>query len=319
MNLIGLHELSILFSQWVGDPPKEPSTVAAYLSAWRCWSRYVAALDGAGPMDRQQFLNWLLFLRRKYRASTYYRYARLLRSFFLWTASHGTFLDIAVDTKVSSLPHSTTKRGIFSRKQVTHLLSVLQAAGSWKVRDFNMLWLMGSTGIRRCEVCRANCDDLSMMGDKYILWIQGKGSPEPNDVVFLSPELFNSLSYYISWRKPRGLVPLFTQGKNPFQRLSPRSVYNIVKTALELAVMPSVNFSPHSFRYTAAFLAREAGEDLRSIQQMLRHRDPKTTSGYLTMFDRLQSPAELSINLNPQPFHQLSIFPGGTHVSKSSA
>lgn len=73
------------------------------------------------------------------------------------------------------------------------------------------------------------------------------------------------------------------------QRLSRRGIRLIVDgylTQVNLKYTPGRTISAHSLRHTAGTLALRAGADLRQVQDLLGHADPRTTAIYAHIADR---------------------------------
>jgi integrase/recombinase XerD len=67
--------------------------------------------------------------------------------------------------------------------------------------------------------------------------------------------------------------------------LSRRGLRKIVDGYLRAAQLKKEGRSSHALRHTAATLAYHYSRDLRAVQDMLGHLDPKTTSKYARLVD----------------------------------
>jgi site-specific recombinase XerD len=79
------------------------------------------------------------------------------------------------------------------------------------------------------------------------------------------------------------------------KRISTRTLRERVDYWLKKAGLKGARVTTHSLRHTAAIAALKNGADIRAVQGMLRHSDPKTTMVYLQDISRQDKPAEDAI------------------------
>lgn len=96
--------------------------------------------------------------------------------------------------------------------------------------------------------------------------------------------------------------PLFLTVGNRFggQRLSRRGLRYVVDQylqATDLKHSGGRKLSAHSLRHTAGTLGLRSGADLRQVQDLLGHADPKTTAIYAHVNDRYASNPALGIDV----------------------
>jgi len=150
-------------------------------------------------------------------------------------------------------------------------------------RDKAMLELFFSTGLRLAELRGLNTKELNFRTRE----ISVRGKRGKIRVVFLSERAADALKDYMESRTD-DLTPLFIRaperaaqvappGEN--FRLSRISIYNCVKKyALQAGIVS--NPSPHTLRHSFATDLLRNGADLRSVQEMLGHKDLSTTQIY---------------------------------------
>jgi len=149
-------------------------------------------------------------------------------------------------------------------------------------RDRVILELLYATGMRVSELVSVDVDDIDM--DQRQTRVIGKGNRE-RIVLFGHPALA-ALRHYIDGGRQLLLQKRVGGGEEPAlllnrygNRLSVRSIQNIVhKYVLETAA--SANISPHSLRHSFATHLLDHGADLRSIQELLGHKNLGTTQIY---------------------------------------
>ena len=84
------------------------------------------------------------------------------------------------------------------------------------MRDYAIIVLMITGGLRTVEVTRANIGDIRNIGESTVLFIQGKGKIEKNDYVKLPDAVEKAIRTYLSSRKDdkSDTSPLFVSSSN---------------------------------------------------------------------------------------------------------
>jgi integrase/recombinase XerD len=189
------------------------------------------------------------------------------------------------------------RRALDRNIEVPLLLDTIDKSGIIGTRDNAMITLLVYTGIRGFELLSANYGDLDSVEGRTILWVRSKGKLGKSEYVFVTEAPLKALSTYLGHRK--GLnsgSPLFTTSDDEFeQRISTRTLRERVDYWLKKAGLKSARVTTHSLRHTAAISALKNGADIRAVQGMLRHSDPKTTMVYLQDISRQDKPAEDAI------------------------
>lgn len=150
-------------------------------------------------------------------------------------------------------------------------------------RDRAILELFFSTGLRLAELRSLNVKDVNYQTREMSV----RGKRGKIRVVFLSDPAVTALQHYLESRMDH-LSPLFI--RNPDKainvmppgeefRLSRISIYGIVKKyALAAGIVSDP--SPHTLRHSFATDLLRSGADLRSVQELLGHKDLSTTQIY---------------------------------------
>lgn len=155
--------------------------------------------------------------------------------------------------------------------------------------------LLIGTGLRECEVIRADIKDIGTKADKNVLYVQGKGEIEKNNYVIITPSVMNALQHYFKMRgNPKPNEPLFTSNsdRNNGQRLTTRTIQRIVKGLYVNNGIVSDKITTHSTRHTAITLSVLNGASIQQAQSMARHKDINTTMIYFHNINRLEDNAE---------------------------
>ena len=203
-----------------------------------------------------------------------------LRSFLRWLIKN--------DYKVMSpdkidLPKIEERQVKFlSGDQVDRLLNAPSLSTIQGRRDKAILELLFSTGLRVSELSKLDRDKLDL--DRREFGVVGKGGKAR--VVFLSSRAVKWLDEYLKHRDDR-YKPLFIRHKGKVDpatpdekmRLTPRSIQRMLKKYREKMKLP-VEATPHTIRHSFATDLLMAGADLRSVQEMLGHKNVSTTQIY---------------------------------------
>jgi site-specific recombinase XerD len=163
------------------------------------------------------------------------------------------------------------------------------------LRDKALLALLSLQVLRTVEIARANTDDLQPREQQWALLVRGKGHDR---VIFLRADVAEAVHAYL---EARGQVladtlglPLMTAVGNRAgkKRLSRRGVRKIVDAHLRRLGLKRAGLSNHALRHTGATLAYKYTHDLRAVQDLLGHADPRTTARYARVIDKaLNNPA----------------------------
>lgn len=177
---------------------------------------------------------------------------------------------------------------------VRALFAAVPADGSVKaLRDRALLALATLHGLRTCELVGASVADLCERAGAPALLVHGKGSKDR--VVYLRRDTEAALRDYIN---ARGAVRADEDGEPLFAsldrrtgpgRMDRRGVRKVVDGYLSAAGLKADGLSCHALRHTAATLGYKATRDLRHVQAMLGHADPRTTTRYAHAVDRAEN------------------------------
>jgi len=168
------------------------------------------------------------------------------------------------------------------REQLERLLAQPNISKERGMRDKALMELLFSTGLRVSEICKLNKIQINL--ERREFGIIGKGQ-RPR-VVFISDRAALWLERYMAERTD-GSPALFIRysgnaeiTQNPEQlRLTPRSVQRMVEKYVRKARLP-VKATPHVLRHSFATDLLLNGADLRSVQELLGHKNVATTQIY---------------------------------------
>ena len=285
-----------LYNRFINYIDASQKTVETYTRAIRQFAKYMAE-NGISRPVREDVLTYREWLKEDHKPTTVQNYITAVRLFFQWTEQEGLYPNIADHVKGAKLDRNHKKDYLTSR-QVKKVLETAKEDSIQGLRDYAILAIMFTGGLRTIEVSRANIEDLRTAGDDTALYLQGKGHEERTDYIKLMPEVEDALRAYLTARgatDPK--EPLFTSTSNNSKgkRISTRTVSGIVKDALKRAGYNSEKLTAHSTRHTAVTLALMGGQKLEEVQQFARHKNLATTLIYAHNLDRAKNQCEATI------------------------
>lgn len=280
-----------LFNRYIDFLDSSPKTVETYTRALRQLFSYFS-LNGITQPTRADILAFRDELKASgHKPTTVQSYITATKIFFSWTEQEGLYPNVADHLKGAKLDREHKKDYLTSR-QVKEVLAGVDRSTEQGLRDYAMLFLMVTGGLRTIEVSRANIGDLRTLGDNSVLYVQGKGREEKTDYIKLSAPAEQAIRAYLKARGEKDEeAPLFssTSNNNRGARLTTRSVSGIVKTRLQQAGYDSEKLTAHSLRHTAVTLSLLAGKDITEVQQFARHANIATTMIYNHALDKAKN------------------------------
>lgn len=278
------------------------TTLKGYMSCLRQFAQWLAANEIAQP-DRGHIKDYKTYLEtRGFTAGTKAQYMRAVKHFFKWTSSENLYPNVAEGIKGAKVRQDNTKKEAFSESDVRVILGGISREDLAGKRDFAMILLAVTGGLRLIELHRANTDDVAVIRGQRVLYIQGKGRDEKDEYVKLTPEVDAALMDYMDAVRAQSIrdhlgQPLFTGTSNNGRgtRLSVPSLSRLVKTIFKSAGFDSTKLTAHSLRHTSNTVLFKAGADLFTVQRHARHTDPKTTQIYIHAAKRDDDQSEQEI------------------------
>jgi site-specific recombinase XerD len=203
-----------------------------------------------------------------------------LRSFLKWLLKND--YKVMAPEKID-LPKTREREIKFlTGEQVDRLLNAPSLSKIYGLRDKAILEVLFSTGLRVSELVSLDRDKIDF--ERREFGIVGKGGR--GRVVFLSVRAVEWIKKYLNARKDR-FKPLFVRHRGKISpttpdekmRLTPRSIQRMIKKYVKKIKLP-VDATPHVLRHSFATDLLMAGADIRSVQEMLGHKNIQTTQVY---------------------------------------
>ena len=307
----------------VGDGAASADTIRNYLSQTKQYLNWcrdnLLSPSEAEPEEIKLYRQHLV--NSGYANSTIATKLNIIRIFYKAAQAHGLISNNPVaKVKAPKDRKDPAARITFMEAEelkflLDHLQSQLDRVKTNKkklplLRDRALIGIMSLEGCRTVEMHQLKVKDIVRQSIKTGLQVSAKRSSR---IVPLTENLAAQLDEYLQLRrkvlrrkiKPTDYVFVSLSNNNKGGQLSRRSIREICGRALiecNLKHTPGRTLTAHSLRHTAGTLALRTGSDLRQVQDLLGHADPRTTSIYAHVGDRWEhNPgADIEKKLNQQ-------------------
>ncbi len=213
-------------------------------------------------------------------------YVISLRSFLKWLVKND--MEVLQPEKLDVPKVKDHSLKFLSEEQVGRLLNQPLNSAKNGLRDRSILELLFSTGLRVSELVSLNREQINLKTREF--GVIGKGGR--SRVVFITKQAAEWIDKYLKSRADH-YKPLFMRDLRPKEeiglldeetRLTARSVQRLVKKYVRQANLP-VAATPHTLRHSMATDLLQRGADLRSVQELLGHKNIATTQIYTHVTD----------------------------------
>jgi site-specific recombinase XerD len=188
---------------------------------------------------------------------------------------------------VATVPRPKKERrlpAVLSREAIAKLLN-----GMDNLKHRALFALVYSAGLRVGEVVRLRVEDLDE--ERGQIWVRGGKGRKDRCTLLSEVALQTAKAYRKSYRPENWLFP----GVQEYHHLSVRSVQKVMERIKKKIDIPQ-QATVHTLRHSFATHLLENGTDLRYIQELLGHNNPKTTQIYTHVsrreLKRIQSPLD---------------------------
>ena len=285
-----------LFSRWTSYIDASPKTIDTYRKAIKQFFVYLSK-SGINQPQREDIVAYREYLKEDRKPTTVQSYLAAVKLFFKWTEQEGFYPNIADRVKGAKID-TEHKKDYLTTKQVNKLLGTIDRSTLKGKRDYAMLSVMVTTGLRTISIINANIEDMRTAGDATALFYRGKGHEEKATYVKLAEPVEDAIRDYLTARGTTdGTEPLFSSvaNRNSGGRMTTRSISRVAKDSLIDVDLISDRLTAHSFRHTAATLNLLNGGTVEETQQLLDHANINTTLIYSHALERAKNNSEKRI------------------------
>ncbi len=242
-------------------------------------------------LTTEHIWNYRLYLARTHKTQAGNNLSKKSQNYYLIALR--ALLAFLAERDIDTLPSSKIKLAkqkndetisFLDVHDIEKILSVPDTSKPAGLRDRTIMELLFSSGMRVSEIVALNADQMSFLQDgetekTYELSIVGKG--KHIRTIFISPRAAMWIRKYLKSRRDV-YKPLFIniRSKEPgSKRLTARYIQMMISRCAILAGI-SKKVTPHTLRHTYATDLLDHGADLRSVQELLGHKNVATTQIY---------------------------------------
>jgi integrase/recombinase XerD len=174
--------------------------------------------------------------------------------------------------------NSTLPTALQSRDAKKALASVNRSTQKGK-RDYAILQMLRTYGLRGGEVAQLSLDDINWRAN--VICVRKRKNRRPLELPLL-PAVARAILAYLKHVRPKNVKTriLFLSVLAPYQGLATAAIWQVVAGALARGGIKSMKRGPHLFRHTRATELLTRGRSLKSISDILGHKDPNSSFWY---------------------------------------
>ncbi|QWB95460.1 site-specific integrase [Mycoplasmatota bacterium] len=243
--------------------------------------------------DRGYSTNWIY--NQIAAIKSFYKY---LRTNYKRLGLDDTYLyDIMATIKNSKTKTLISKNVMTPQQAKTMILWTKEHRSEiWEYRNFAIIYLMITTGLRSIEIRRAKKQDLIIKNNLWILYIREKENDSKLKYVKITKSVKEAIDAYLDLRtdtNPYLFISHSRKANTP--RLSRHMITWMFKDILKKCGLGESGLTPHALRHAAATFNLMRGGSVESTKQLLRHAHINTTLIYVEHIERLKDDTENEI------------------------
>lgn len=239
-----------------------------------------SGIAGLRAITPQIIQDYIILQGKRYARPTMSDICSILRGFLSYLHVRGeTDVDFSAVVIAPRLYKHEYCPRFLTRSQVQATLSAVDRSTPIGMRDYAMLLLLSTYGLRGIEVVRLRLDDIDWRNERIHIRTRKAG----NATVYpLSSSVGEAILCYLEKGRPDAVCrEVFLLSKAPFTPISRvASLSYTVRKHLALAGISVERPGTHSLRYTCAQRLLDKGFALKTIGDYLGHRNPESTQRY---------------------------------------
>ena len=277
-----------MIENFVNDPDRELSDESKkkYTSTLNRWAIWLTVAGVSWPDARKvDVINFKRDLVEKGRSNLYInQHLSVLNLFYGYLNDAGLY-PMNIAWKVKKLEgYKGFRRMILNLDQVKSLIKSIDLKSATGMRDYLIIKIMLTSGLRSCEVSRLNVEDLLV--DKCRLMVRGKGKYTKTPVG-ISANVVTDIKRYLGKRINMKDKPIFLVWEKAhfYERMSSTYIGIMIKARMKKAGIDDKLISAHSLRHTYAVSLLRSGVSLFDVSALMRHSSMNMTRNYVRFIE----------------------------------
>ena len=247
------------------------ATITSYCFALKDFYQWQLR-NGIKTVTPTDIEDYFIFIRGKsYSPATIRDKYAVLHACFNWLQQQGYIAENPVKMKKPPLPKERAR--CFTQEEIEIIMRYFVVRDTFtKIRDYTIICLLFSTGMRRNELLNITACD----GD--FITVIGKGGKQRNLPVSVS--LRRVLREYIPQREKVAVCPFLVVTRTG-EKMTINGLRAVFTRLSQNTGISGKRFSAHTWRHTFSTRFLKQGGSLASLQRILGHSDIQTTAIYL--------------------------------------
>lgn len=281
-------DLTTLGDEFINWLETTPQTIKTYARAIKVFFSYLLDNEIKNP-TREDLKNYRNLLLETRKPTTTASYINALKQFYSFLDYKGYAPDITKHLKGAKVSTKIHRKEPLTLEQARDILASSPRESVEDKRNYALLLLLLTSGMRTIEVVRADIKDLVYNCGYLSLNIWGKGRQEKDRYTKLPYSVEKAINEYLSARGETSPdAPLFASlsDRNNGGRLTTRSISRIVKASYKRIGLDNPLFTAHSTRHFVASELIKSGKPIEEVAEQLGHSNTNTTKIYIHALDR---------------------------------